>query len=360
MRIKIKPLNMLIIEIFNKAGCHKNEAIKIAKYLIEANLTGHDSHGVIRTIRYISGLENNTIKANVKPILETDSANYCVIDGDGGFGQIVGPYACKLGIKKAKKFGNSIIAIKNSSHLGRIGDFAEIAAENNIISIHFVNSNGLGILVAPFGSYQQRFSTNPFAAGVPIKNKKPFILDFATSYVSEGKIYVANQGGKSLPPGSLVDEEGKDSSDPFVISGTRNPVPKVRKGKGAIKAMGDHKGSGLAFLCEFLAGALTGSGMTMNGKKAFRNGMFSIYIDPSSLTNQKNYEKEISEYIKFFKSAAPINKNSEVLVPGEPENKNRKERRKNGIPLTKITWNALKEIAEKLNINPEFIQNCQK
>ena len=360
MRIRIKPLNMLMEEIFNKAGCYKNESRKIAKYLIEGNLTGHDSHGVSRTSRYIAGLKNGTIKANVKPIIEVDKFNYCVVDGDGGFGQIVGPFACNIGIKKAKKYGNSFISIKNSFHLGRIGDFAEMVAEKNIISIHFVNSSGLGILVAPFGSYQQRFSTNPFAAGVPIKNKKPFILDFATSYVSEGKIYVANQGGKPLPPGSLVDGKGKNSSDPYVIYGTRDPVPLKRTGKGAIKTMGDHKGSGLAFLCELLAGALTGSGMTKEGQKAFRNGMFSIYINPSSFINSKYYEKEISQYIKFFKSAAPIDKNNKVLIPGEPENKNRKDRIKNGIPLTDITWKVIKNIAEELSVNSKLIQNCQK
>ena len=137
MKIKVNPLNKLIIEIFYKAGCNKKEAKDISNYLIEANLTGHDSHGVIRTPRYIDMINDGNIITNVKPKIVMDSNNFSLVDGKDGFGQTIGPFACKLGIKKAKKFGNSIVAIKNSGHLGRIGDFSEMAAKDNIISIHF-------------------------------------------------------------------------------------------------------------------------------------------------------------------------------------------------------------------------------
>ena len=136
MKIKVNPLNKLIIEIFYKAGCNKKEAKDISNYLIEANLTGHDSHGVIRTPRYIDMINDGNIITNVKPKIVMDSNNFSLVDGRDGFGQTIGPFACKLGIKKAKKYGNSIVAIKNSGHLGRIGDFSEMAAKENIISIN--------------------------------------------------------------------------------------------------------------------------------------------------------------------------------------------------------------------------------
>ena len=361
MKIKVNPLNKLIIEIFYKAGCNKKEAKDISNYLIEANLTGHDSHGVIRTPRYIDMINDGNIITNVKPKIVMDSNNFSLVDGRDGFGQTIGPFACKLGIKKAKKFGNSIVAIKNSGHLGRIGDFSEMAAKENIISIHFVNSIA-GLLVSPFGSWERRFSTNPFSAGVPIKNKKPFILDFATSLVAEGKAYVAQQGGKPIPEDALINNQGKDTNDTSVIYGTKDPNAKSsRGGTGALKPFGLHKGSGLSFLCEFLAGALTGSGMGRHDpKKPFRNGMLSIFINPNRYVNNEEYEKEIKRYIKFFKSAAPINKKNTILMPGEPENINRTERKKDGIPLTKITWEAIKDTSKQFNISNKLIRDCEK
>jgi len=359
MKVKSKPLEKLIKTIFLKAGCGKLESERIAYYLTKSSLVGHDSHGVIRTPRYIDMIRDSHIVTNVKPKIMFENNNYCLVDGKDGFGQTVGPFSCKLGIKKAKKYGNSIVAVKNSGHLGRIGDFSEMAAEQNLISIHFVNSIA-GLLVAPYGSWERRFSTNPFSAGVPIKNKKPFILDFATSLVAEGKAYVAHQGGKDIPKNALINNKGKDTKDTSVIYGTKDPNAKSsRGGTGAFKPFGLHKGSGLSFLCELLAGALTGSGMGREDKsKPFRNGMFSIYIKPSNYINTKEYDKEIKRYIKFFKAASPIKKNNNVLMPGEPELINYKHRIKNGIPLSKITWEAIINTAISLKVEQKLISKC--
>jgi len=359
MLIKSKPLEILIQSIFYKAGCKKLEADRISHYLLKASLVGHDSHGVIRTPRYVDMIQAGHMLPNVKPKIILESDNFGIIDGGDGFGQTIGPYACKLGIKKAKKFGNAIVAVKNSGHLGRIGDFSEMAAAENIISIHFVNSVA-GLLVSPFGSFERRFSTNPFSAGVPIKNKKPFILDFATSLVAEGKAYVAHQGGKKIPKDALINSKGQDTNDTSVLYGTKDPNAKsARGGTGALKPFGLHKGSGLSFLCEFLAGALTGSGMGRHDpSKPFRNGMLSIYIKPEKYVNKNEYEKEIKRYIKFFKSAKPIEKGNEILMPGEKELSNQKDRLKNGIPLSKITWQAVMNTAKSLKIDDKLINKC--
>ena len=195
---------------------------------------------------------------------------------------------------------------------------------------------------------------------VPIKNKKPFILDFATSLVAEGKAYVAHQGGKGIPKDALINSKGQDTNDTSVIYGTKDPNAKSsRGGTGALKPFGLHKGSGLSFLCEFLAGALTGSGMGRDDpSKPFRNGMLSIYIKPEKYVNQNDYEKEIKRYIKFFKSAKPIEEGNEILMPGEKEQINEKDRLKNGIPLSKITWQAIIDTAKSLNIDNKLIHKC--
>ena len=155
------------------------------------------------------------------------------------------------------------MALRNAGHIGRVGDWAEMAAEAGLVSIHFVNASG-SVLVAPFGGVERRFSTAPYCVGVPRPGQDPLVLDFATSIVAEGKVLVASQGGKKLPDDALIGPDGKPSADPHLLYGDYTPTgPRDHgKGTGAIRAFGDHKGSGLAFMCEMLGGSLTGNGAT--------------------------------------------------------------------------------------------------
>ena len=180
-----------------------------------------------------------------------------MLDGNYGFGQTIGPQAVDIGIAKARAAGLAVVALRHSGHLGRIGDWGERAAEAGLISIHFVNVDN-GPLVAPFGGTGRRFATNPVCIGIPPMAGRPMLLlDMATSVVAEGKVLVASNGGKPVPGDALIGADGKLSDDPatlygpLVPNGPRNPA----NGTGAIRAFGEHKGSGLAFMCEILAGA---------------------------------------------------------------------------------------------------------
>ncbi len=359
MNTNHKALENLVSLIFQSSGSSIEEAEKISNHLILSNLVGHDSHGIIRVPRYIMWLKEGKVNANVKPEIVNDGENIILINGKGGFGQVVGHFATNLGIQRSRENGCAIIAIKNSAHLGRIGHWAEIAALEGIISIHFVNTSGLGLLVAPFGSYERRFSTNPFAAGIPVPNSKPFLLDFATSVVAEGKMQVALQGGKPLPEDSLIDKFGQFTNDPRVVYGNvgNNPLDQ-RSGKGAIRPMGDHKGSGLSFLCELLGGALTGGGAGKLGETKLRNGMLSIFIKPESVTETDSYQNELKRYLDFFKSAKPAIPGDEVLMPGELEEKTKETRIKQGIQIPEKTWQQLLIIAKNLKIDQKEINKC--
>ena len=176
------------------------------------------------------------------------------------------------------------MTLRNAGHVGRVGDWAEMAAEAGLVSIHFVNASG-SVLVAPYGGVQRRFSTAPYCVGVPRPGQDPLVLDFATSIVAEGKVLVASQGGKKVPDGALIGPDGKPSSDPHLLYGDYTPTgPRDHsKGTGAIQAFGDHKGSGLAFMCEILGGSLSGNGATDPKRGRFANGMLSFYVDPKVL-----------------------------------------------------------------------------
>ncbi len=348
-------LDRFIADIFAAGGCARDEAERIAFHLMGANLTGHDSHGVIRTPRYMLWLKEGKVLAGQSLTVVVDSPTHAVVDGNFGFGQTIGPLAVDLGIAKAKSNGMSIIALRHSGHIGRIGDWAERAAAQGLVSIHFVNVSQ-GELVAPYGGVDRRFSTNPFCIGLPASgNEATLLLDFATSLVAEGKVLVASNGGKPVPPGSLITPDGTLSADPATLYGPLTPSgPRdAAMGDGALRTFGDHKGSGLAFMCEILAGVLTGGGTSgpIEGGKRGRisNGMFSIYLDPGHF-GATGFAAEAAAYARYVKAARPAVPGVDVLVPGEPEAHTRAQRLAHGVPLQRDTWQALLATARDVGV----------
>ena len=347
--VPVDCLRALVGDTFIAAGCSPEEASRIAHYLIESNLSGHESHGVLRVPRYLHWLHDGRILRNQKITIISENDVLAVVDGNFGFGQTIAPQAVRFGLEKVRHNGLAMVALRNSGHLGRVGDWAEMAAADGMISIHFVNTSGLGLLVAPFGGAERRMSTNPICIGIPDPEGESLILDFATSVVAEGKVLNALGGGKSLPEGSLIDGDGTLSTDPALIYGVQDSTQPldVRSGSGAIRAMGEHKGSGLSFMCEVLAGALTGSGCSRPGMQRLSNGMLSIYVAPDFLAAENEFANELSQYIAFFRSAAPAVAGGEVLCPGEPEARNRLRRSVKGVPLPASTWQSLLDAAEE-------------
>ncbi len=354
--IAADTLQNFVADIFSAAGCARPEAERIGLHLVSANLTGHDSHGVIRVPRYVSDVQEGRVVAGQTLTIVAESATHAVVDGGYGFGQTIGPLAVDLGIAKAKAAGMAIVALRKSGHIGRIGDWGERAAAAGLISIHFVNVEN-GELVAPFGGVGRRFSTNPFCIGLPSKDGGPtLLLDFATSIVAEGKVLVASNGGKKLPAGALIDPDGRLSTDPATLYGPLTPAGprQAGNGTGAIRAFGDHKGSGLAFMCDVLGGVLTGggtSGPRKEGARRISNGMLSIYLDPGHFGAQ-DFVAEAQEFVEYVKSSAPAEPGGEVLVPGEPESRTRTARLRDGVPLQTDTWASIVATAEGLGLKP--------
>ncbi len=353
--IQSQKLIDFVADIFSHAGSSEAEAKRIGTYLVTANLTGHDSHGVIRVPVYMRWRNNGNIVPDRTVKLLVDTPSLAVIDGCWGYGQTVGPQAVAIGIEKCKAAGLAAITLRNSGHIGRIGDWAEMAAAEGLVSIHFVNAAG-SILVAPHGGVDRRLSTAPYCVGIPRIGKPPIVLDFATSLVAEGKVLVASRGGKKLPKGALISPEGELSEDPsqlygpYEAEGARDHA----QGHGAIRAFGDHKGSGLALVCELLGGALSGNGATSSPRK-FSNGMFAVYLDPKKVDIDQFFDGEITRYVDYFKASKPIAGQGGVLVPGEPEARMRAERTANGVPLPDETWAAITATARDVGIGEERI-----
>ena len=355
IRVDVNYAIELITDIFKAKTCNNYEAKTIAERLCGSNLKGHDSHGIVRVPRYVLWMEWGWVFPNTKPELIVDSGALALIDAKQGFGQVAGEFAVDEGTKRAKLNGVSVVGLKNSGHLGRIGDWSERAADAGLVSLHFVNVRG-SLLVAPFGGSDRRGSTSPLSIGVPSQDTDHIILDMATSTVAEGKVMVAQKGGKPLPAGALIDSNGNLTINPEVMYGkiNENEVPNSENGTGAITAFGLHKGSGINFMMEILGGALTGSGVSAGiddkEKRKFANGMLSLYVKVDNMVNFEYFLNEVRSYADFVRSSPPANKNEKVLIPGDKEISTYKDRLANGLPVAPIVWQNIKQTAKELNI----------
>ncbi len=336
-------------EVFERVGSSPNEARRVAASLVDANLTGHDSHGVIRVPRYVDWVRSGDIVPDQTIERLLDTPVIAVVDGRFGFGQTVAPQAVDVGVEKAKAMGLAAIALRNAGHVGRVGEWAERAAAAGLISIHFVNARG-SVLVAPFGGVERRLSTAPFCVGIPREAAPPVVLDFATSLVAEGKANVASRGGKPLPPDALIGPDGGLSGDPALLYGPLDQEgARSFIGPGAIRAFGEHKGSGLALLCELLGGSLTGNGATGPERK-FANGMFSLYVDPKQIDPSHIFDADMTRYLDWFREAKTLPGGS-ILTPGEPERIVRAERSAHGVPLPDEAWASILAAARGVGVN---------
>ena len=345
----------LVTEIFEAKGCSPQEAATISMRLCGANLRGHDSHGIARVPRYAVLMDDGKVFANRQADMVIEGAAFAVMDGQFGFGQTIGEQAVDAGISRAAKHGVAVVGLRNSGHLGRIGDWAERAAAENLVSLHFVNVRG-SLLVAPFGGSDRRMSTSPMAIGIPVRNTDPIVLDMATSTVAEGKVMVAFLSGKQMPEGALVDSNGNPVTDPWHLYGDvpEGESPNSIGGSGAITPFGLHKGSGLNFMMEMLGGVLTGSGCAAalgeTERRPFCNGMLSIYISIEALGDPEAFNREIESYAAFVKASPPADPGGDVLLPGEKELITLRNRQADGLPLSQMTWDAITRTAARSGV----------
>jgi uncharacterized oxidoreductase len=342
MNLRHDRLCELTASIFGAAGCQAEEAGRIAEHLVEANLVGHDSHGVIRVPSYVRWLREGKVLAGRTIHVVFENEVIAVVDGEFGFGQTVGEQAMRLGVAKSARHGVAVVALRNAGHLGRIGDWPLLAARAGKLSLHFVNTTGAGILVAPFGGIERRLSANPIAAGVPVAGRPPLLLDMSACTIAEGKVRVALNKGVAVPENCLIDAAGRPTTDPRVFY---DDPP------GAILSIAGHKGYGLAVLCEVLAGALTGGGCS-NPANAGRvvNGMLSIFLDVSAFQADAAFSAEVERFIAWVKSSAKATPDGEILMPGEIEERTKARRLRDGIDIDETTWAQILDTARSVGL----------
>lgn len=334
-------LHRFTVSVCTALGSPDHEAVLVADQLVRANLCGHDSHGVGMLPTYVRCATAGLLHIGVDPVTVVDNGPVVVLDGQHGFGQVMGHRAMRSGIDRAAEHGVALVGLRNSFHIGRIGHWGEQATAAGMASIHFVNVAAHEPLVAPFAGSSARFGTNPVCIAIPGNQpgEPTVLLDMATSTIALGKTRVALNRGEHVALGTVLDADGRPSTDPGVMWDEKRP--------GALVAMGDHKGSGLALMCELLGAALLG-GTTIDPSNertgAIINSMLSIVIDPNAVGGRHNLAFEADRFLAYVKASAVREGFEEVLVPGEPEARARAARAKE-IDIDPTTLEQLNEAA---------------
>lgn len=350
MFIDHKKLREIVGLVIEKVGSDPAEAKAVADGLVGANLAGHDSHGVVLLQTYVESVNETGLQLNQHAKIVVDNGSSIVVDGQRGFGQVIAGEAMSFGIERARAHGLALVALRNSHHIGRVGQWAEQASAAGLISIHFVNAIERPPIVAPYRGSDSRFGTNPFVCGLPATNGEPVILDMATSGVANGKIRVARNKGEEVAPGLLIDEHGQPTTDPNVMftDGVR----------GSMLPMGLHKGYGLAVICELLAGALTGGGVhqdDMNITNTIINNMLVIIIDPAQVAEGDVFAPHVDAFTAWVKASPMADPDAPVLVPGDPERQMRADRLLDGIPLDENTWGQILAAGEHVGLERDVL-----
>jgi LDH2 family malate/lactate/ureidoglycolate dehydrogenase len=341
---KAPYLEITTSRIFQAAGAPEQHAQAVASGLVEANLAGHDSHGVIRITEYLDKIQRGAIDPAAVPMAAHETATTLSVDAARSFGQIAARWTMERVIDKARSQHMASAGIFNCGHVGLVGTYPEMAAEQGMIGLAFVSGGGSKPRVAPFGGAQPVFGTNPLAAALPVKGSRPIVMDFSTAIVASGKIRVLHDRGELLPSGWILDRDGRPSQNPA----------DYYDGGMLLPAAG-HKGYALGLLVEVLGGLLTGAGSLILPETGYKvgNGVFFMAVDVAAFRPVEEFTKEVQALGETVKSIPGPDADGGVLLPGDIERRVREQRLAEGIPVPEATWSKIVAAADALGVSLE-------
>ena len=334
-------LNDLVTGILHGSGLPEDQARRTADHLVESNLMGHDSHGVLRVPGYAEQIKKGSIKALGSQIVERDSSATAVVDADGSIGILMAYEAMEMSTRKAQAVGVGVVTVRRASHIGRLGAFPPLAAAQNCIGI--IMLNGGARFAAPFGGTDRRLPPNPLAISVPTDTDNPMMLDITTSMVAGGKLEVLTARNQEAPEGWLVDGDGNTVTDPALL---RTPDAAMLPLGGAL----GHKGYGLSMMIDVMAGALSRAGCSRENPTRGASGFLCMALKIEAFVDMDEYRTEVRHLIDWIKSSRLMPGTDQIYLPGEIEQQRIRERTASGIPIEDATWNRIVEAASKYGI----------
>ncbi len=323
-------------------GLRPDDARIVASELRDANLVGHDSHGVMRLMQYADSIRTGHMRPENRSVVLTETPSWALIDGQFHFGQVTMTHALKVGTEKAAQTGTATVLVRNCNHVGRLGSYTERAAQQGFFCLMCVNAPGPGG-VAPYGGIDQKLGTNPISIAAP-HGESQFVLDMTTSAVAEGKVRVAFQKGEPVPSGWIIDAHGNP---------TTNPADLYAKPPGALLPLGGElgfKGFGLSVMIDLLAGVLSGSGVCRTDLPRGANGVWLYLLDIKAVIPQEEYDSWVNTYVNSIKGSRKQQGVTEILMPGEIEQRRKKQRLAEGVSLPDETWRQINVLAESVGV----------
>ena len=336
--------------IFLAMGASGPVAATVAGHLVRANLSGHDSHGMLRIPQYVADADRGDLVPSATAAVVSESGAVGIVDAGRGFGHSAMALAMEWTAERAIQFGIAAAAVRRANHIGRLGEYAELAAARGVIGIATVGVVGSGG-VTPFGGRGRYLGTNPWAIGVPAAGEEPMIYDAATSAVAEGKLRVALSKGARAPAGAIIDSAGKPSLDPadYYAGGAMLPLG---------GALAGHKGYGLALASALVGGlamidgedSTTAGTSSTPGEPGWLAGAFVVAIDPERFGGAERYRAAVAGALAGLRRQPPAEGVAEILIPGDPERRSRALREREGIPIPDPVWSDLLEVAGRYGL----------
>jgi uncharacterized oxidoreductase len=344
--LRAESLTSFARALFTAAGVPAEEADVVARSLVDANLAGHDSHGVIRVPQYLKALADGLLRVGVPLSVLSQTPAVLACDGGWGLGQVQAHRLLARLVPLARSVGLAAGTLRQCGHIGRLGEYGELAARQGLAFLATVNNHGFGRAVAPPGGAEGRIGTNPLCLAVPAA-EAPVVLDIGTSVCAEGKVRVAFNKGVPVPEGWLLDAEGRPTTDPGVL---------YREPRGTILPLGGaqaYKGFGLGLLLDMLAGGLTGAPCSRPeiGPRS-ANAVLFVLFDPARFAGAGHFATEVADLCANVRSCRPA-PGGAIQLPGDPERQTRQRRLAEGIPLDEGTWAQLTDLAARLGVRVE-------
>lgn len=328
-------------EIFEACGSPSEEAAIVADHLIEANLMGVDSHGVIRITQYVDDVREKAIIPGAPITSTNETQTTAIVDGGWNFGLVVAWRAMEVGMAKARLHHTACVVTRRCGHAGRLGAYTQLAAENGFIAFAVCNSPRHGHFVLPWGGREGRLATNPISYGVPTNLGHPVVSDFSTAAAPEGKIRLCRDERRAVPKGWIVDAEGNPTTNPADFYGP--PM-------GAIRPFGGesgYRGYALSLLVELMGSTLAGQDITVDRPG---NDLAFILVDVSAFLPHQKFYGLVERVSQYMKSSPPAEGFEEVLLPGDPEFRTADKRQRSGIPVDDGIWNRILDCADSLGV----------
>ena len=342
--ISANQLREFAVALLAAGGANDQEAQRVGDSLIGANLRGYDSHGVMRIPFYLEMVAKGDVVPNAEFEIVNEGPATLAVNGNWGFGQVLADQLTRKLIDKARRNGTATGTMYHSSHIGRLGEYCEMAADEKLVSMVMVNTHGVARRVAPPGGKAPRLGTNPLAIGVPFGDDA-IVLDFSTSATAEGKVRVKQIAGEKCPEGWLLDSDGQPTTNPNALYADQ---------PGTILPMGGeqtYKGFGLALMIDIFCGAISGglcsreTPITPNG-----NCVFMTLVDPNHFGGANHFAREVAQLVDFVRDCPRIDGVDRIMLPGDPERMTLEQRSSQGITLDEGNWSKLTELAIQLDV----------